>query len=485
MELKYRAAQGIAWSALQRGGNQVLSFLVFLVLSRLLEPKDFGLFALASIFTSFVQIFVDQGFSIAIVQFPKIEREHLDTAFWTALLVGAFLTAIGIASAKFVASFFHEPRLASIVVWLSLSLILISLSTTQQARLLRELEFKKLATRTLFSTLIGGTVGIISALAGLGVYSLVIKTLVIHFIGVLVLWNVSDWRPGFRFSLRRFKALFDFGTNITANNILVFLSQRMDNFLIGHYMGASALGYYSIAYNFIQMLVNIFVTTTTSVTISAFSRLNEDREQMLLGFYKATRYSSLFAFPAFIVVSILSPLLVEIFFGEKWLPSVPVMQVLSLIGLIYPISIFNTQVLVAAGKPSWRLRIMMIYAIVDVIAFLIAVRWGIAAVAGALVMRMYLLSPLSYYAVHRVIRIDPGAYIRQFIPSLVGTFALAITILGLLPVFTSVAYPPLRLFLLAFSGGIVYLLVIQLMAPQISDELIGFIRLSLPWARKT
>lgn len=485
MELKHKAARGIIWSAIQRGGNQVISFLVFLVLSRLLGPEEFGLVALATIFTSFVQIFVDQGFSTAIVQFPEIEHEHLDTAFWTAILVGVCLAAVGVGISGYVANFFREPALAPIVVWLSLGLVLISLSSTQQACLLRDLDFKGLATRTLVATVVGGGAGIAAALAGFGVYSLVIKALVVHLVGAIVLWNVSDWRPGFRFSLQHFRALFGFGSNITANNVLIFMSRRADNFLIGRFMGATALGYYSIAYNFIQMLLDLFVTTSTSVTISTFSRLQDDHDQMRQGFYKATRYSSLFAFPAFVGVALLSPSLISLLFGEKWLPSAPVMQVLALIGLIYPIAIFNTQMLVAAGKPSWRLRIMAVYAVVDVLGFLIAVRWGIVAVAAALVLRTFLLSPLSYFAVHRIIGIDFGVYFRQLVPSLAGSAALAVTVVALLPLLDGEHYPFLEFLVLVVSGGIAYVLVIQLLAPAISLELFDLIRPSLAWPKRT
>lgn len=479
MELKYKAVRGIFWSAVQRGGNQAIAFLIFLALSRLLEPEAFGLVALATIFTSFVQLFVDQGFSLAIVQFPEIERAHLDTAFWTAVMVGCSMAAVGVASSDIIAGFFDEPELAPVIVWLSLDLILLSLSSTQRACLLRDMDFKGLATRTLVATSVGGVAGIGAAFAGFGVYSLVIKTIVIHLVGAIVLWNISDWRPGFRFSRQHFRALFKFGSNITANNILIFLSKQADNFLIGRFMGATALGYYSIAYNFVQMLLDLFVTTSTSVTISTFSRLQEDREEMRHAFYKATRYSSLIAFPAFIGVSLLSPILVPALFGQKWLASVPVMQVLALMGLIYPIAIFNTQVLVAAGKPSWRLTIMIVYAIVDVIGFVIAVRWGIIAVAVALVLRMFLLSPLSYFAVHKILKIDFGVYFRQLLAPLAGTLALVAAVLGLSWLVTDLANPYLEISLLTVSGGIVYLLVIQLTAPKVTQELLELVRPTL------
>ena len=147
MNLREKAAQGVAWSIIQKWGREVITFVTFIALSRLLPPDAFGLVAMAAVFTAFIEIFLDQGFGAAIVQRSDLERAHLDSAFWTNVLTGILLTMGSIAASGFVADFYQEPRLAAILRWLSLSFILVALSSTQIAILQRRLSFKSLAAR--------------------------------------------------------------------------------------------------------------------------------------------------------------------------------------------------------------------------------------------------------------------------------------------------------------------------------------------------
>src|SRR5512137_829422 len=137
MSLKQEAIRGVTWSAAQKWGVRIISFVVMLILARLILPESFGLVAYATVFISFAQIFVDQGFSDAIVQFPNLEREHLDTAFWMSVITGTFLTIATIAASGLIANGFHEPRLVPVLKWLSISFILSALNSVQQAILRR------------------------------------------------------------------------------------------------------------------------------------------------------------------------------------------------------------------------------------------------------------------------------------------------------------------------------------------------------------
>jgi O-antigen/teichoic acid export membrane protein len=159
MSLQQKAIKGVAWSAIQSWGSQVINFVVFALLSRLLDPQAFGLVAMASVFLVFVQIFVDQGFSNALVQRKEVSPSHLDTAFWTNIGLGLLMTVIGIGTAPLVANFFKQAQLVSILSWLSLSFTINALSSVQDAIFRRNLNFKPLAVRTLIATIAGGCTG--------------------------------------------------------------------------------------------------------------------------------------------------------------------------------------------------------------------------------------------------------------------------------------------------------------------------------------
>ena len=211
MSIKQKAIQGIIWSAIQGWGSQAISLIVFFLLARLLSPEDFGLVALANVFITFMQIFLDQGFAQALIQSKELEPEHLDTAFWTNIITAIVLSLIGITYADFIAIFFKHRELTPVIQVLCILFLINAFSSVQQSLLQREFNFKAIAIRHLFGMIISGIVGVVMALNNLGVWSLVGQKVVYELVGSCVLWTASNWRPKFRFSLTHFGELFNFG----------------------------------------------------------------------------------------------------------------------------------------------------------------------------------------------------------------------------------------------------------------------------------
>ena len=481
MSLRQKAAKGIFWSVIQKWGRAAISIVTFVVLSRLLSPEAFGLVALATVFTVFIELFLDQGFGAAIVQRDEIEPEHLDTAFWINILTGLVLTGGVIAFSEVIAALFEEPRLASVLRWLSISFILSALSSTQISILQRKLAFKNLAARSLAATAVGGVVGISMAFAGFGVWSLVGQDLATNAAGIVILWSASDWRPGLKVSKKHYKDLFSFGVSIVGNHALTVTIRRSDDLLIGYFLGPTLLGFYTIGYQLLLVIIRLVTEVTNSVAFPAFSRIQNEPERMRRAFYNVTQYTSLFAFPVFIGLAVLAPELVPVVFGEKWAPSIPVMQVLSLIGILQSVLFFNGSVIKASGKPSWQLGIMLLNAVCSVIGFLLAVKWGIVAVAASFVIVGYLLAPISYLAVRRLIQIDFRTYLWQFVPSLSASLMMVVVIMGLKYLFRDQSlnvYLELSIYLL--SGVLTYMLVIGLTARWLYQELLDIVSLVFP-----
>jgi len=481
MSLREYAARGFVWSVIQKWGREAVTFLTFLALARLLDPVAFGLVALASAFTMFFQIFLDQGFSAAIVQRADLEPEHLDTAFWMSVLIGILLTIGFIAVSGLIADAFDQPLLAPVLSWLSISFILIALSSTQIAILQRKLAFKNLATRSLTSAMIGGIVGVGMAFAGFGVWSLVGQNLVRGLAGVIILWRASEWRPGFNISKKHYTELFSFGVSVAGSNFLTVLVRRADDFLIGFFLGPTLLGFYTIGYRLLLVIMRLVTGISNAVAFPTFSRLQHNPKRMLRAFYNVTQYTSLLAFPIFIGLALLASELIPALFGEEWAPSIPVMQILAVIGILQSVMFFNGSVIKAAGKPSWQFGIMLLTAVFSVIGFLIAVRWGILAVAASFVIVGYLLAPISYIAVRRLIHVNFRTYLGQFAVPLFASLIMVMVILGLknlrgiqdLNLY-------LRLSILIAAGALTYLLVIALTARSLTREILELINLVLP-----
>lgn len=430
MDLKKQTITGVIWSAIEKLGNQLISFIVFFVLARLLGPESFGLVALADVYLVFLQVFTDQGFSQAIVQRQTLEDEHLDTAFWINLVISIGLTLITLVGAGWVAVAFKEPSLKPIIQWLSLAFIFSAFNGIQQAVFTRRLAFKELSLRSLVAQLLGGIVGVSMAFMGFGVWSLVGQRLVNQFVGILVLWWVSDWQPKLRISKSHFDDLFGFGVNILGIKFLTFFNKRSDDFLIGYFLGPVALGYYSIAYRLLNT-VTVLITTMTQVGFPAFSKLQSEPDKLRLAFYQGTQFTALISFPLFLGLSSLAPQIIPVMFGEQWYPSIPVMQILMLIGVVHSLGSINTNIILVTGKPDWALKVNIVNAISNVAAFILVVQWGIVAVASAFVIRGYLIPlPTFTLMVKRLIKINLKTYFNHLMPALLGTAIMIAAILG-------------------------------------------------------
>jgi PST family polysaccharide transporter len=472
MSLRQKSIKGLFWSAAQSWGGQVVTLVVFTVLARLLQPSAFGLVAMANVFVAFTKIFIDQGFAMAIIQRRDLEDEHLSTAFWTNVAIGIALTGLGVAAAPFVAGIFDEPRLVPIVRWISIVFMISSLSAVQQAILKRNFEFRSLAIRSLVAVVVSGVVGVTMALRGYGVWSLVVQQVVNGVVQVALLWRVSTWRPKTTFSRKHFVDLFSYGANIVGINIAEFLNRNTDKFLIGYALGPVALGYYAVAYKLLQTLSHLFTSVTSQVVFSSFSALQTNVARMRNAFYSATKLTSVITFPMFAGFAVIAPYFIVLAFGEQWSASVPVVQVLMLAGVLESIFLFNGNVMLAMGKPSWRLKLNLLNAGVNVIFFLVAVQWGIVAVAAAYVLRAYLLSPLPLILVRKLIGIRYRTYLANILVPAAASIVMVVAVYYASPVIASHVTVLMTVALSVLLGVAVYFAT----AATLSPSLIGAVR---------
>lgn len=478
MNIKARTIQGVLWSAIQNWGSQIGALAVFFVLARLLEPEVFGLVALANVFLAFMQVFLEQGFAQALIQRQELEPEHLDTAFWTSFISGILLTCVGFAVANPIANGFHQPQVAPILQWLSIVFVIDALNDVQQAILQRQFAYKAIATRSLLATFAGGVTGILMASHGFGVWSLVSQQIIQAIVGTLILWKISDWRPKLRFSIQHFKDLFNFGIHILVFNFLGFLNNRADDFLIGIYLGSTALGFYSVAYRILTVMTQVLVNTTNQVALPAFSRLQEDPERFRQAFYTATRLTSVLAFPAFLGVVVLAPEIVVICFGRQWLPAAPVMQILAVVGVFRSVTYFKSSIFMALGKPEWRLYLGLLSAALNIMGFAIAVRWGITAVAIAYLVRAMVVFPITQGVVSKLIKTSLITYLRQFVAPLSCSLIMIGTILLLKHTVAGLINVKSLLIICTILGAVMYVLAMRCLAPRLWQQLLELAHLA-------
>jgi PST family polysaccharide transporter len=412
--LKDRVVRGVFWTSMDTWGRQALAFIIYAALARLVGPESFGIVALGVVYVAFVEIFVTQGFSTSLVQRKNLDDGHLDSAFWISITMATTLTVATVLFAERVATIFAEPRLASVLRWLSLSLILMALSAVPQAALTRAMAFRALAGRSFLATLTGGIVGLAMAWHEFGVWSLVAQQLFGAAAATAVLWWATEWRPSFPPSWRHVRDLYGFALSIAGNNILWFCTQRTDQTLIGYGFGASALGPYALATRCIQLMMDAVAVPMQVVALPAFSRIQDERERLLNAFYRMTEVAAVIAVPAFSGIAVLAPTLVPVVFGPSWSSTVPLLQALAIFGLLrIPVS-FGHPLILAIGRPGVYFALFVLQTVLTVLLCLLAILWSPLVVAAAVSLSMAINSAIFLIVVRRL----AGISIRMLASSL-------------------------------------------------------------------
>ncbi len=473
MSLLTKTLGGLKWSAMQNWGGQVTSLLVFIVLARLLEPAEFGLVALANIVVRFAGVLVDQGFSSAIIQRRDLEDAHLDTALWTGLSIGAVIAILINVFAELIAAMFDAPDLVPILRVISVVFCITSLGSVHLALLKRELNFKIPAICSLSATVIGGAVGVGCALNGFGVWSLVANQIVTSFAKVLLIWRYSGWRPNLQFSTKHFTDLFNFGINVVGIRVLSFLRSNTDKALIGFFLGPTILGYYTIAFRFFITTIRLISAAVTPVAFSAFSTMQDNNEKLRAAFYRVTRMTSVITFPAFAGLLVLGPQIVTVLVGEQWSQSARIVQVLALAGFLDSLFFYNNNMLLAKGKPTWGLYLNIINTAANFVFILIAVQWGVLAVAVAYALRIYLFAPIPLVMLRRLIGLSIGEYLQNLAVPLGAATLMVTCVYAIVNLSPHDVQLPSLVVVGVLTGGLIYAVSVYALAPKFVMEIKG------------
>ena len=426
--LQRRTARGLTWTMIQTWGGQALSLVVFVILARLLTPSDFGLVALAAVFVALAQLVVDQGLGDALIQRREITQRQIDTAFWVAVATGLVLAAGMALLAGPIASFLREPELSPILQVLSLTFILSALASIPIALLTRALAFRLLAIRAVLSIVGGGIVGIGMALTGFGAWALVGQQVTQALLSVITLWSVTPWKPRAEFSRADFSVLFPFGVKVLGSDILGFVSRNADNFLIGAYLGTGPLGFYAVGYRILDVSQRLLINVARKITFPVFSRLQHDSSRMARAYLRVTRVAAVLIIPAYIGLALVSPELTVFVFGPTWAESGPVAAILFLSGPVLALQAFSGSLLYAAGHPGVVLRFRVITTIAVVIGFVIALPFGIVAVAAAFTARCYLFLPLLLVWTRRYGGVGVRATLGEVRSTTLATIAMSVAV---------------------------------------------------------
>lgn len=478
MSLKKTTITSVIWSAIDLLGSQGIQFAISIVLARILLPEQFGLIAMLTIFFAIAQSLMDSGFGSALIQ--KKDASYLDecSVFYFNIFLG-FISCIAIyLVAPLIADFYNQPSLELLAKFLSLNLIINSFALVQFTLLSKRLDFKSNAKISLVTTLISGCIGIYLALDGWGVWALAIQQVVSNICRTVLLWLVSSWRPAMIFSFTSIKQMFGYGSKMLLAGLLDTVFNNLYLIVIGRLFSPASLGYYTRAESLSSMISMNFTQIISRVMFPVFSSIQGDSKRMKRGVRKSIIISTYIIFPTMIGLASISEPLVLILFTEKWLPSVPYLQLLCLAGMLLPLQAFNLSVIKSSGRSDLYLLLEVLKKIMVVITIAITWRWGVIGIIYGRVVLSVLSYILNSYFTRYLINYPIEDQLKDIIPALLLALIMGF-VLYYMPVAILPANVLLVLVLKIIIGVIAYILLSYLFKVPLFFELAHFIKLKL------
>lgn len=368
---------GVIWSAIERFSVQGISFLLSIVIARLVTPGEYGLIAMLAIFMAIAQSFIDSGFGNALIQ--KKDRNEVDysTVFYFNIVISTILYGVLYFCAPLISRFYNQPELTSVTRWIGLNLIFISLSIVQRTRLNIDLNFKLQAKVSLAAVIISGIAGITMAYNGWGVWALVFQSLSNNLLSTIFLWITAKWHPVLVFSVDSFKRLFSFGSKLLASGLLHTIYLNLYSLVIGKFYNAADVGFYNRAYTISQYpstnIVMIILRAIYPVQCA-----HQDDDNWLEGhFLSYLRMSCFIVFPLMVLLAVIARPLVILVLTEKWLPAANLISILSLAYMWYPVMVINNQMLNVKGRSDLFLKAEIIKKIIAVAILCATLPFGV------------------------------------------------------------------------------------------------------------
>lgn len=379
MSLKSKTITGVLWSAVDNFAAQAITFLVGIILARLLTPAEFGLIGMLAIFISVSETFINSGFTNALIRKNDATETDYSTVFYFNLAAGVTLFVILFFTAPYIGRFFNEPQLIPIVRVLAIGLIISSLTIIQRTTLTKRIDFKLQAKISLISGILSGIIAIAMAYKGFGVWSLVVKTLSAQAITSLLLWLWNRWRPTLVFSRKSFKELFSFGSKLLASGLIDTLYQNMYYVIIGKFFSPADLGFFTRAKGFVDLPSTNLDAVMTRVTYPVLSQMQDDKVKLKAG-YKRMIKSIMFISSVLLIgmAAISEPMIITLI-GEPWRKAILYLQIISFIGMLYPLHALNLNMLQVLGRSDLFLRLEIIKKIISIPAIVIGVLISIEA----------------------------------------------------------------------------------------------------------
>lgn len=437
--IKQQTYSGLLWSAIERFSVQGIQFILSFVIARQLLPSDYGLIAMLAIFMALAQIFVDSGFSNALIQKQNRNQTDYSTVFYFNVGIGILMYILLLLIAPYIATFYQQPLLKAIIKWLGFNLIINSLSSVHRTILTIELDFKRQAFISLVAVLISGLTAVYMALHGYGVWTLVVQTLMMNGINTLLLWITTPWYPVRIFSRNSFKDLFSFGSKILLGGVLHTIYVNLYSLVIGKVFPVRELGLYNRASSLSQFPSTNITGILVRVSYPVFCRLQNDNDLLTEKFYLFIRLVSFIVFPLMIGLAVLSEPLVKLLLTEKWLGAVPYIQILCFAYMWDPIMRMSWDLLNVKHRSDYSLKSEVIKKVIAIAILFISIPLGIKMMClGLVVYAFFDLFIILQYTKKILPQVTIKNHLKNLFPLFIQTVLMGLAVYLFIQLFSNI-----------------------------------------------
>ena len=475
MSFAQKAARSGLWLAGFKFLSQAFSWVVTISIARMLRPEDYGLMAMASIFTGYIEVFSEMGIGAAIIQKKEISHEELSSAFWFNTGVGIVFAIACLGIAYPTAWIFNEPRIIPITQLISALFIIGSLMIVPNNILIRNARFKELGIINLSAVIVSSLLSLFMASKGFGVWTLIYGTIILRSMMVLQTLLTAKWMPDLHFRFYEVKKLLKFGLHVAGSRSLFYVFQKSDKFIVGKFFSAQHLGYYSFAMQLASIPADKFVSTIHQVSFPIFSKYQSDLNKCQAIYLKMVKYIGIIVIPLFVSGFFLGDEIIRTLLGEKWTPMIFLFKLLCIMQAFQCITTINSIIHNSLGRPHWPLYYILINVLIMPVSILGASRYGL----NALVIPWITLFPVICigwtWITLKKLQIPVSEYLKIFIRPIVGSLLMIAGIMVFQMAY-STAYIPVENVKMIFAqeliiGTLIYTIWILSMEKKVLLEM--------------
>ena len=471
--LRALTSKGLVWSAVEKFSVQGITFIIQLVLARLLAPTEYGIIAMLAIFIQIAQILIDGGFANALIQKKDCNDLDYSTVFYFNILIAVVAYLILFLSAPLIADFYKIIQLDVVLRVLSIVLIVNSLSIVQKTILVKRVDFKSQAFTSFTSSLLSGILGIILAYHGFGVWALVWQQISNSFFAFVFYSCIVRWTPLMKFSRESFNGLFSFGSKLLVSSLINTVYRNIYAIVIGKKYSSEDLGLYSRAEQFALFPSYNIATIISRVIFPIFSKIQDDNEKLKIAYRKTIQYSSFIIFPLMFGLASISEPFILYFLTDKWEGAIVLLQILCFDWMFDHISALNLNLLYVKGRSDLALKLEIIKKTYAIIILFSTLPFGLVWMCLGRVLYSISAIFINAYYTRQLIQLTVWQQLKDIIPYVIASFIMAVIITCVLCFISPIL---IKLVIGVLLGGVFYFLFSKIFFRTIVNNICVFIK---------